>query len=360
MQSSGGDRNRIKRRSFITLAGGAMVAAVCDQAQRASGAKSDPLVLPEDTELRTGGSLMIEVDGGHHVWTKKVGDSSIKVLLLHGGPGADHSYFECFEDFLPANGIEFYYYGQLDSTNSDKPDDQRLWTVERFRDEVEAVRKGLGLEQFYLLGHSWGGLLAIEYALAYPQHLKGLIISNMAASIQSFERRMAQLRAALPEDVIKILDQYEESGLYEAPEYEKVISDEVNRRYLCRLSPWPEPVTRTFRNFNQKIYNYMQGPKEWKVTGTLKNWNRWADLLRIGIKTLVMGAKYDEMSPDDLAEMADLMGMKYDPICPGDLKMMADSMPNTRAWISGKGSHFTIYDDQLAYFTELLTFLKSS
>ena len=169
----------------------------------------------------------------------------------------------------------------------------------------------------------------------------------------------AQLRAALPEDVLKVLDKYEKRGLYGAPEYEKVVSDEVNHRYLCRLSPWPEPVTRTFRNFNQKIYNYMQGPNEWSVTGTLKNWNRWSDLLRISTKTLVMGAKYDDTSPDDLLKMADLMGMKYDPVSPGDLLKMADSRSKARAWISGKCSHFTMYDDQLPYFTELLTFLKS-
>jgi proline iminopeptidase len=96
---------------------------------------------------------------------------NIKVLLLHGGPGADHRYFEGFEDFLPLNEIEFYYYDQLDSTNSDKTNDPTLWTIEPYTDEVEAVRRGLGLDQFYLLGHSWGGLLAIEYALKYQQHL---------------------------------------------------------------------------------------------------------------------------------------------------------------------------------------------
>ena len=105
---------------------------------------------------------MIDVGGGHRVWTKKMGDAAIKVLLLHGGPGADHSYFECFEDFLPQNGIEFYYYYQLDSTNSDKPGDPKLWTIQRFREEIESVRKGLNLTHFYLLGHSWGGMLALN------------------------------------------------------------------------------------------------------------------------------------------------------------------------------------------------------
>jgi len=156
----------ISRRSFIRLGGGALAAAVCPRGGGWSNAtNSDRLILPEDSEVRTGGSRMIEIDGGHQVWTKKVGNAPIKVLLLHGGPGLDHTYFECFEDFFPPNGIEFYYYDQLDSTNSDKPGDPRLWTVERFCHEVETVRKGLGLEQFYLLGHSWGGMLAIEYAL---------------------------------------------------------------------------------------------------------------------------------------------------------------------------------------------------
>jgi proline iminopeptidase len=341
METSNRTPDRISRRSFVGLGGVAIVAALRPRVGGWSSINNgDKLILPDDTEVKTGGSRMIEIDGGYHVWTKKVGDGAVKVLLLHGGPGADHTGFECYEDFLPANGIEFYYYDQLDSTNSDRPGDPRLWTVERFRDEVEAVRRGLGLEQFYLLGQSWGGVLAIEYALAYPQHLKGLIISNMTASARSYEKYVRELRAALPDDVIKVLDRYERSGLFEAPEYQKVFFEQIYSKHLCRLSPWPEPILRTIRNLNQKIYNYLQGPNEFIVTGTLKNWDRWADLPGIGTRTLVMGAKYDEMSPDDLRKMADLM-------------------PNARAWISEKGSHFTMYDDQRAYFTELLTFLKS-
>ena len=329
----------MKRRLFIAFSGGALASAICHRAPAASTANREKLILPQDGEVKSGGCRMIEIDGGYHVWTKKVGESPVKVLLLHGGPGVDHTYFECFEDFLPPNGIEFYYYDQLDSTNSDKPGDPRLWTIDRFRDEVEAVRKGLGLEQFYLYGQSWGGILAIEYALAYPQHLKGLIISNMAASARSYEKHVQALRAALPEDVIKILDKYEKSGDYDAPEYQKVVFEQMYLKHVCRLNPWPEPATRTLRNLNQKIYNYIQGPNEFTVTGTMKSWDRWADLARIHTKTLVMGAKYDEMDPEDLKKMADLM-------------------PNARAWISDQGSHFTMYDDQRPYFIELLNFLK--
>jgi proline iminopeptidase len=325
----------------MTLAGGALATPAGCGAQAASSFNREQLILPHDSEIRTGGSRMIEIEGGYHVWTKKVGDSPVKVLLLHGGPGADHTYFECFEDFLPANGIEFYYYDQLDSSNSDKPGDLELWTFERCRDEVEAVRKGLGLEQFYMLGHSYGGMLALEYALTYPQHLKGLIISNMAGSMRSFEKRILALRAALPKEVIANLEKYEKSGSYDAPEYQQTVFEKVYTTFLCRLNPWPEPVSRAMRNFNLKIYNYMQGPNEFTVTGAMKNWDRWADLPRIKTRTLVMGAKYDEMDPEDLRKMGDLM-------------------PNARAWISDRGSHFTMYDDQLPYFTELLTFLKSA
>ena len=322
------------------MSAAALAATACRQQPAAQN--TNALVLPSDSEVQTGGSRMIDIGGGHRVWTKKVGpDSPIKVLLLHGGPGADHSYFESFESFLPQNGVQFYYYDQLDSTNSDKPNDPKLWTVERFRDDVEAVRKGLGLEQFYLLGHSWGGMLAIEYALAYPQHLKGLIISNMAAGIKAYEKRTAALRAALPSDILAVLDKYEKAGNYTAPEYQNVMLGQVYTRFICRLDPWPEPLQRAFRNFNEKVYNYLQGPNEFVVTGAFKNWERWNDLHRIQTRTLTIGAQYDEMDPEDM-------------------KKMATMMPNAQSWISQKGSHMAFWDDQVPYFTSLLTFLKTA
>src|SRR5436190_9419033 len=131
------------------------------------------------------------------------------MLTLHGGPGFPHDYLESMEDYLPQNGIEFYYYDQLGVGNSDVPDDNSLWTVDRFREEVEQVRKGLGLDDFILYGHSWGAMLAIEYALKYQSHLKGLVLSNMTASIKSYMEYMNVLRHRLPPEDVKTLEKYE-------------------------------------------------------------------------------------------------------------------------------------------------------
>jgi proline iminopeptidase len=141
-------------------------------------------------DLLAGGIRMIPIEtpkGTFRVWTKRVGNNpTIKVLLLHGGPGVTHEYFEAFDSYFPGAGIEYYYYDQLGSYFSDQPDDTELWEVERFVDEVEQVRVALDLgpDNFYLLGQSWGGILALEYALQHQDKLKGLIISNMMANFR--------------------------------------------------------------------------------------------------------------------------------------------------------------------------------
>ena len=144
------------------------------------------------TDVLGGGERMVPITtpaGQHRVWTKRTGNNpATKMLLLHGGPGATHEYLLGFDSFLPGAGVEYYYYDQLGSGWSDQPDEPSLWTIERFVDEVEQVRLALGLtrENFVLYGQSWGGILAIEYALAHQEHLKGLVISNMMASIPAY------------------------------------------------------------------------------------------------------------------------------------------------------------------------------
>jgi len=327
----------VERRTFLISS--AMAAAALN-GRRPLLAASNRIQLPSADTVHVGGSKRIEIGGGHWVWTKKVGDGDIKVLLLHGGPGADHRYFEGFEDFLPLNRIEFYYYDQLDSTNSQKPDDPALWTIERYTDEVEAVRRGLGLDQFYLLGHSWGGMLAIEFALKYQQHLKGLVISNMAASIASFLKHVTKIRSQFPADIRAQLEYYENTNKTDEPAYQALLFDKLYHVFICRLDPWPDPIQRSVGGLNQHVYQVLQGRSEFEATGRIKGWDRWADLRKIKVRTLTMGARYDEMDPEDIRKMATLM-------------------PRGEAWISETGSHFAMYDDQQNYFRALLTFLKA-
>jgi proline iminopeptidase len=313
----------IERRSL--LASGAAALALA-----ATGARA---------EVKTGGVKMIAVPGGN-VWTKRVGNSPIRVLLLHGGPGFSHDYLECFEDFLTPAGVEFYYYDQLGCGNSDHPNDDKLWTIARYTEEVEAVRKGLGLENFILYGHSWGGMLAIEYALKHGAHLKKLVISDMTAGIPAYVEHANAIRRALPAADQATLSKYEKLNKIDAPAYQAVM-DKIYAEHVLRLpQPWPEPVTRAFSKLNAHIYNLMQGPNEFLINGNFKSWDRWADLPRIKVPTLVMGAKYDEMDPDQMRREGRLI-------------------PGARTWISDRGSHLCMYDDQDAYFAALVAFLKS-
>src|ERR1700761_3773511 len=181
-------------------------------------------------DVLSGGAKMITIQtpkGAFRVWTKRVGNNpTIKVLLLHGGPGATHEYFEAFDSFLPKAGIEYYYYDQLGSAYSDQPDDPALWELPRFVEEVEQVRKALKLDKsnFYLYGQSWGGILALEYALKYQQNLKGLIISNMVASIPAYNRYAHQvLMPAMDQKVLAEVLRLEQQNKFDDPEYETLL-----------------------------------------------------------------------------------------------------------------------------------------
>ena len=289
-------------------------------------------------DVKTGGVKMIEVDGKYHVWTDRVGSGPNKMLLLHGGPGFPHDYFECFEDFLPQHNIQFFYYDQLGVGNSDVPDDASLWTVSRYRSEVEQVRKGLGLDKFILYGHSWGGILAIEYALEHQDHLKALIISDMTAGIPAYEKYAATLLAELSPEDQATLKKYEAEGKYDAPEYQAIMMGKVYAQHLLRLDPWPEPVARAFKKFNEKIYNTMQGPNEFVISGNFKDWDRFADLHKIKVPTLIIAGGHGTMSPDDMRRMGKLI-------------------PHSRVVITN-GSHLEMYDDQERYFREVVKFVK--
>ena len=327
----------LDRRSLLRIGAAGLLGAAA--APRALRAFPQPKPSPVAKPVKTAGIRLIDVDGKYKVWTKKVGSGRIKVLTLHGGPGVTHEYFECFEDFLPQQGIEFYYYDQLGSAYSDQPDDKSLWTVDRFREEVEQVRSALGLENFYLFGHSWGGMLGIEYALKYQKHLKSLVISSMTASIASYMEYAAELRRRLPADVIAVLDKYEAKNDYEAPEYQEAMFKRVYGEHLCRLDPWPDPVMRAFKHLAAPVYNTMQGPNEFVITGNFKDWDRWKDLASIRVPTLLLVGRHDTMKTDDIRRMGTLI-------------------PHSRVAVLENGSHLAMWDDQEPYFRHLIGFWK--
>ena len=337
----------MKRRMFLKSGAGlATAACLTSIAQPAASAVADESAQTGDAlnpgGIRVAGIRMIPVCGGKYkVWTKRMGSGSLKVLLLHGGPGFTHDYLEAMESFLPQAGIEMYYYDQLGVGNSDVPDDPALWTLPRYCTEVEEVRRGLGLDNFVLYGQSWGGILGIEYALNYQQHLRGLVISNMCAGIKSYLKRSDELRVKLvPPETLARFNALEAAKDYDNPDYTRIVMEHYYPKIICRLNPWPEPVTRAFRMFNAKIYNQMQGKSEFEVTGNLKDWERWDRLHEIRVRTLTMGATYDEMDPTDMIKMAKMM-------------------PNATSAICPNGSHLALWDDQAVYFKQLLGFLKS-
>jgi proline iminopeptidase len=282
--------------------------------------------------------------GAFRVWTKRVGNNpTIKVLLLHGGPGATHEYFEAFDSYLPNAGIEYYYYDQLGSAYSDQPDDPSLWDIPRFVEEVEQVRKALKLDKsnFYLYGHSWGGVLAMEYALKYQQNLKGLIISNMIASIPAYNRYAAGvLMPAMDQKALTEIKSLEAKRRYDDPRYDELLMGNFYVEHILRMPPdqWPDPVVRAFTKINKKIYIPMQGPSEMGASGKLLNWDRTADLPKITVPTLSIGARYDTMEPAQMEKIAkDVKKGRY-LYCP-------------------KGSHLALYDDQQTYMTGLIQFI---
>jgi proline iminopeptidase len=261
----------------------------------------------------SGGARMVPIStpkGDFKVWVKRVGSNPrLKLLLLHGGPGATHEYFEAFDSFLPKEGVEYYYYDQLGSGFSDQPNDDSLWTIPRFVSEVDQVRQAIGgtKDNFCLLGHSWGGMLAMEYALAHQDQLKCLIISNMMASIPAYNDYAKRvLEPQMDQAALKQILDMERTGRTEQPEYMGLLMPNWYSQHILRrpADQWPDPVIRGFGHMNRHIYVLMQGPSEMGASGTLEKWDRFADLKRITVPTLVISGKYDTMDPAYMAKMA--------------------------------------------------------
>ncbi len=238
---------------------------------------------------------------GHRVWTRTVGGADARgklpVLCLHGGPGVPHDYLEPLEA-VADSGRAVVFYDQLGCGNSDQPRDRSLWRIDLFLAELAAVRAALGLDRVHLLGQSWGGMLAMEYAATRPAGLASLIVASSPARMADWEAAADDLRRALPADVRQTLARHEAAGTTDSAEYAAAMLV-FYRRHVCRLDPWPACVQRAFDQVaaNPEVYHTMWGPSEFHVTGTLKGWDVTAKLAAIDVPTLVTSGRHDEATP---------------------------------------------------------------
>ena len=330
----------------------ALVVAGCKDAQTTAPPEEQPnqyLSFEDRDDRFTGGIKMIPITtekGEFEVWTKRVGNNpDKKVLFLHGGPGMTHELYLCADGYLMPEEIEYYYYDQLGSYYSDRPEDLELWNTARFVEEVEQVRKALGLnaDNFYLLGQSWGGILAMEYALKYQENLKGLIISNMMSSIPEYNAYAQEvLGPQMNPEVYREIKAMEDKGDFNNPRYAELLMENYYTEHVLRmpLDEWPEAVMRTLNHANNQVYVHMQGYSEFGITGdaVLKDWDVKDRLKELEVPTLVIGAQYDTMDPNHM-------------------EWMAGEVQQGRYLYCPNGSHLSQYDDQETYFSGVIDFI---
>ncbi len=298
-----------------------------------------------DSGIQTGGVRLIPIEtpaGRFNVWTKKFGNNpKIKILLLHGGPAMTHEYMECFESFFPQEGFEFYEYDQLGSYYSDQPKDSSLWTTARFVEEVEQVRKAIGADSsnFYVLGNSWGGILAMEYALKYQANLKGLLVSNMMASCPEYGKYAEEVLAKQMDPIVlREIKALEAAGEFSNPRYMELLIPNFYHEHICRMPEWPDGLNRSLKHANGEIYTMMQGPSEFGIGGRLANWDVKNRLKELTVPTLMIGGKYDTMDPKAMEEQSKLVQHGRYLFCP-------------------EGSHLAMYDDQQVYMKGVIRFI---
>ena len=330
---------------FLFIISIALTIASCKQNAPSNG----PLVndyFNYGDSIESAGVKMIPIKtpvGDFKVWTKRFGNNpKIKILLLHGGPAMTHEYMECFETFFQRQGFEFYEYDQLGSYYSDQPKDSSLWTVDRFVEEVEQVRQAIGADSsnFYLLGNSWGGILAMEYALKYQKNLKSLLVANMVASAPEYAKYAEEVLAKqMKPEVLAEVKELEAKKDFANPRYMELLMPNFYKEHLCRLNDFPDAFNRSMKHANGEIYTMMQGPSEFGISGRLANWDIKNRLKEITVPTLMVGAKHDTMDPKAMEEQSKMVKKGQFLYCPN-------------------GSHLSMWDDQKVFMTGVIKFIK--
>ena len=244
--------------------------------------------------MRTEGYL--ELSNGRVWWRREGAGDALPILLLHGGPGAASYYLEPFAERLALHRPVIIF-DQLGCGRSDQPDDPSLWTLDRACQELDDVRAALGLEHCHLLGQSWGGWLAIEYLCRGTTGIEQVVLASTSASMRQFGEESLRLIHALPPAICDTILKLSEARQYDDPAF-VAASMEFYNRHVCRLDPWPEAMVLTADELDgNQVYLTMNGPNEFTLVGTLRDWDRSADLSRITQSTLITCGRYDEITP---------------------------------------------------------------
>ena len=291
------------------------------------------------------GTKILTLDNGYHLWTNTQGEGDIHLLALHGGPGGNHEYWEDAADQLAKQGlnVQVTMYDQLGSLYSDQPDysdpaiAKKYLTYDYFLDEVEEVRQKLGLDNFYLIGQSWGGLLVQEYAVKYGQHLKGAIISSMVDEIDEYVEHINALREkTLSPEAVTFMKQCEANNDYSNPKYQEYVQV-MNENYIDRRQP--SKLYHLKDLGGDAVYNVFQGDNEFVITGKLKDWHFRTQLKNIKMPTLITYGEHESM-----------------PLETG--KKMAELIPNSKFVTTPNGGHHHMVDNPDVYYKHLADFIR--
>ena len=279
----------------------------------------------------------VQVEGGT-VRYRILGEGAPALVLLHGGPGAGSLYLRPLER-LAGPDRRVVVYDQLGCGESDRSPDPSLWRAERFVDELETLRAHLGLERFDLYGHSWGGMLATDYALSYQRHLRSVILASTIADAALLKREMARLLEAFPQEIRDTLRRHEEAGTTDSQEYWEAIL-EVYKVHLIRLDPWPPEAWQTFEDFAMDVYVPMWGPSEFCFVGNLSDWDRVDRLHEIRVPTLITVGRHDELTP----------------ACS---EQIHERIPGSQLVVFEESAHWTHWDEADRYLHVVDDFLRS-
>ncbi len=278
---------------------------------------------------------MAAVPGGR-VWYRVVGTGhGTPLVVIHGGPGSPSFYLESLARLGTERPVVFY--DQLGAGRSDQPPDTTLWRIERFTAELDSLRGHLGLREIHLLGHSWGGALAIDYLLGKPAGVRSVILASPLVSTARWKADADTLIARLPDSMRKAIAVHEAAGTYLAPGYQAAV--EVFYDSFLTRRGGPE-VDNTLAYFNTALYNYMWGPSEFTVTGTLRDYDRTSRLHELRLPVLYTAGEFDEARPSTVAYFRSLT-------------------PGAQFSLIPSSAHLTMVDAPQAFADTVSRFLKS-